>query len=288
MACVPTARSHPGAPSSAGLLARRYVDGDTLRYKIAASHAGPNGIKRYAAIAESVVGRDSANHSVEAVNWTSLTLNDSTVALAVRTSRALQQVSLDTAVMPAIPKLQSADPGLVGPMLDLMTFYVDLQLAAKQQNLTGAGDRRYVPVNVPASWSDGKRVLVGEDAVDFDIMIEKINRSTGEAVVRVRHVPPPSPSIHVRARWMTDSSGLPHRNWMEVTKVRDRYVASIGAESFDVSLVVNLTDGRILSATMFNPIDIVERTCGDVVLEQCGPERRYRIVRTVDMHIASP
>jgi hypothetical protein len=49
-----------------------------------------------------------------------------------------------------------------------------------------------------------------------------------------------------------------------------QYVAAVGRETFDVQLVVSLVDGRIVSATMDNPVDVLERTCSDAALTSCG------------------
>ncbi len=99
-------------------------------------------------------------------------------------------MSLDPGWKPAIPNLAGVDPALIGPVTDFLNFYVDLQLAMKEPSLTGAGSHALVTHGKPNSWADGKRVLIGEDAIDFDITLATLDIVAGVAVVIVRHVPP--------------------------------------------------------------------------------------------------
>jgi hypothetical protein len=46
-------------------------------------------------------------------------------------------------------------------------------------------------------------------------------------------------------------------------------------------LDIALSDGRIRSATMDNPVDVMERVCRDAALTSCGEARRYRIHRHI-------
>src|SRR5258708_21517381 len=152
---------HPVASGRGGSnpLSRSYGVGDRERYEMTASHEDPRGVLRYSAVAATTAVRDTGGHFVENVDWSAAIVNGSRTALTPATSQAVQWVTLDTAVIPRIPNLQAAHPSLIGPMLDLMTFYVDLQLAAKQPSLRRAGDRQYVHVNTPASWADGRQVI---------------------------------------------------------------------------------------------------------------------------------
>ncbi len=277
---------HPVASGRGGSnpLSRSYRVGDRERYEMTASHEDPRGVLRYSAVAATTAVRDTGGHFVENVDWSALIVNGSRTALTPANSQGVQWVTLDTAVIPRIPNLQAAHPSLIGPMLDLMTFYVDLQLAAKQPSLRRAGDRQYVHVNTPASWADGRQVIVGQDVIDFDITLMRIDRDSGRATLVVRHVPPEMPAISLPVGWMKERVGTTANNWVQVVKAGDAYLAAVGEETFDVTLVVSLADGRVISATMVNPVDVLERTCTDRALEQCGAGRRYRIARKVTVH----
>jgi hypothetical protein len=54
--------------------------------------------------------------------------------------------------------------------------------------------------------------------------------------------------------------------------------ASVGKEIFDVQ-----NDAKILSATMENPVETIERDCMDAALTDCGDRRHHRIERQVEI-----
>lgn len=49
---------------------------------------------------------------------------------------------------------------------------------------------------------------------------------------------------------------------------------------------MSLESGRILRATMVNPVETVVPDCSDVELTDCGEPRRRRIFRRVEMSAA--
>ena len=67
-----------------------------------------------------------------------------------------------------------------------MTFYVDVSLAMRQSDLRRAGDRAVVHHDQPNSWADGMRVLIGEDAIDFLIVLGEIATTSGTVSLTVR------------------------------------------------------------------------------------------------------
>ena len=91
----------------------------------------------------------------------------------------------------SIPDLSKVQPILIGPITDLLTFYVDLRLAMKEKGLVRAGDHAYVRYGVPSSWADGMYTVLGQSAIDFDITLQAIDPKTQVATLVVRHVPPP-------------------------------------------------------------------------------------------------
>jgi hypothetical protein len=60
-------------------------------------------------------------------------------------------------------------------------------------------------------------------------------------------------------------------------------VAGVGRETFDVTIDVRLSTRAIVTATMDNPVDLVERVCRDASLTTCGEPYRYRILRRISL-----
>ena len=146
----------------------------------------------------------------------------------------------------------------------------------------------HVPHGQPNSWADGTSVILGEDCIDFELTLERLEAS--RALLRVRHVPPEEARIRLPAPWMQErvSSDAPN-NWVQVQRDRSTpgaFVAAAGHETFDVAIEVERPSGRIVLATMDNPVDVVQRHCADEALTRCGEPARYRIHRRIELRRA--
>lgn len=183
-----------------------------------------------------------------------------------------------------MPDLSKVDPKMVGPITDLLTFYIDLWLINKTGVLKHPGDHFYVPNPQVASWADGTHVLIGTDHVDFDLNLQSIDPVKGTAVVVVHHVPPSHPNLQFPAEWMQTPVTDTPNNWVQVKKTKDgKYQAEVGKETFDVSITVSTADGRILSASMDNPVVMIGRDCDDAALTKCGDAHPQTIHRHVEI-----
>jgi hypothetical protein len=165
-----------------------------------------------------------------------------------------------------------------------MTFYADVWLAIRQPALRHAGDRVRVNHGDANSWADGTRIVLGEDSIDFDIVLGEASVATGTRDLTVRHVPPKQPKIRIPADWMrTPVADVPN-NWVQVTKLPGaRYIAAVGKETFDAQIRLSLANGKIVSAELENPVEVLERECTDEALTQCEEGVRYQILRRVQI-----
>lgn len=57
---------------------------------------------------------------------------------------------------------------LVAPILDLLTFDVDLGLTLRMGSLAHIGDHSYFPYGKPPAQANGP-VILGEDSIDFTL-----------------------------------------------------------------------------------------------------------------------
>jgi hypothetical protein len=267
------------APPVSTLLDRHYHPGETLNYVM----KGVNQGRRYEAHAKCVVKQDPSSPFYEECSWSNLSMNGNAVPLPPTNNDFHQDVSLALDYNMGLPDFGKV-PVLIGPVLDLMTFYVDLQLAARQGTLARAGDHTYVKVGGANSWADGRYVLKGEDSIDFDITLEKVEPSEHTAELLVKHVPPAQPGITLPAEWMRKPVADTPNNWVEVSNNQQgKYVTAVGKETFDVRIKVDLTDGKMLSATMDNPVETMERECSDQALTNCGEPKPHHILRQVEL-----
>ncbi|CAL4870037.1 hypothetical protein MMA231_04335 (plasmid) [Asticcacaulis sp. MM231] len=270
------------AADASSPLKRSYREGETLTYRMTTVNEGVH----YSAVAKSVATSQSGVFQEE-ITWSGLTMNGSPSPMTPAMQAYRQPLSLDPDHMPSPPDLSGVSPALVGPVTDLMTVYVDLWLANKFNALHKPGDHFYFPNPMTASWADGEAVVIGEDAVDFDMTLESVDDAQGTVVLLVRHVPPPQPKIHMPAPWMQAPVADTANNWVEVRKLPDgSFKAAVGQERFDVRITLDRANGRILKAHMDNPVTTSERVCKDAALTQCGSPTPRPILRKVDLELA--
>jgi hypothetical protein len=271
-----------GAQPGRSLFAGSYKEGERMTYLM----KGVNENWRYEIQAAGVVKKDSVGKYVEEYSWSHLVSNGVAVTLPPSGLRFREVLSLDPEKPISIPNLSAAPPVLIGPITDLATFYVDLWLATRLgDKLSHVGDHAFLKVGIPASWADGRRVVLGESAVDFDVSLLKVDRARQIAVLIVRHVPPAQPRVRLPAPWMHKPVAGTPNNWVQVTRKDDKFVAGVGKETFDVRMKVSLEDGRILSASIENLVKGQERDCRDPELTHCGDSRLLRNTRHVEISL---
>jgi hypothetical protein len=270
-------------PSGNNELLRRYRDGEKLTYHM----KGVNEDWHYEIQADGIVKKDSTGY-YEEYAWSKLISDGRAATLPAASLSFRQQLTLDPNHPPSFPDLSRVDPSLVGPLTDLMTFYVDLWLGVKAGVQTGKlahpGDHFLFPRGTPNSWADGNYVQMGEDSIDFDFTLKDVNESEKTALFVIRHVPPQKPEVRLKADWMQKAVADTPNNWVQVRKTNEgKYLASVGKETFDVEITLSLEDGRILSATLDNPLQTVDRVCDDAALTQCGEPKPHPIHRRIEL-----
>jgi len=258
--------------STGPLLKRRYRIGDEWSYRM----EGVNNGDRYALTIAGAVRQRTDGHSIDELTWPG--------------PQDLRQViTLDGTAGPFLPADVAAGiakaPRLVGPFTDMLTFYADLYLAMHQDGLQKAGDHVLVANPQTGSWADGRTVIVGEDHVDFDLTLSAVDSTADSATLIAKHIPPPTPKIHLPADWMRPAIADTPNNFVEVKKTASGYNASIGKETFDVTLRVRLSDGLLLDAIMDNPVRTIDRQCADPLLSSCGAAQEGRVFRHVELKI---
>jgi len=276
----PAAAANQSAPPSSNLLTRRYQEGEKLAYRM----KGTNQQWQYEIQVDGVVKKDAAGSFFEEYAWSNLVSNHQPVALPAASAEFRQVLSLAPDRVPSIPDLSKVHPMLIGPIADLLTFYSDLWLANRAANFSRQGDHFYVEHGTPSSWADGTRVLLGEDSIDFDETLKNIDQSQQTATLLVRHVPPAQPRVKLPADWMRAPVADTPNNWVQVQKSGEgKYVAEVGKETFEVKIKVNLLNGKMLSAKMDNPVEVLKRECTDSALAACGAATRYQIRRQIEV-----
>jgi len=163
--------------SPAKVFVRHYREGEKLAYRMTGHNEG----WEYEIRADGIVKKDASGAYFEEYGWSDLISNKEQMNLSAGRLEFRQQVTLDPSRNPVVPDLGKIDTKLIGPVTDWLTFYVDTWLAAKMGQLNHAGDHFRFPRSAPNSWADGTYVLLGEDAIDFDLTLKDVNSSTQTA-----------------------------------------------------------------------------------------------------------
>jgi hypothetical protein len=251
-------------------------------YLMTASNSERGHTIRYQAKATGEMLHDSGGHPFELFAWSDLIVDGRPIDLPQTARDFKEPLSLDPAFKAPFPDLSKVSLNLIGPITDLMTFYVDARLAMGMK-LTKDSPHAYFKFGRPSSWADGQHVILGKDSIDFDVTLKSLDDQS--VTIEVRHVPPKDSPLDLPADWMKDPVGDTANNWVEVVKNADgKYRAGVGKEIFDVQLVISLSSGRIVSATQDNTVDVVERICSDDKLSDPGPPNRYQVVRHIEIH----
>jgi hypothetical protein len=267
--------------SSPPLLLRRYQDGEQLSYLM----KGRNNDSKYEVRLTSVVKRGANGQFVEEYTWSDLAANGAPQPLTAASREFRQSVTLAGGPPFTFPDLARVQPGLIGPITDLLTFYSDLFLATNVGRLRKPGDHFFVPSPMVSSWADGTRVVIGEDSIDFEITLTGVDRSRNVATLLIKHMPPQACRIRIPAEWMrAPVSGTPN-NWVQVSQREGRYTGAVGKETFDVTLTISLSTGQIVSAALDNLVQAVARECSDAQLTDCGEPRPTPTVRRIEMSL---
>ena len=263
-------------------LKRTYELGAHVAYQMTGLNEDRKAKRRYTARADGVVIKNSSGVFVEDFAWSKVAWDGKPVELPPDSQSFREGLSLDPKWNPGIPNLSRVSPKLIGPITDLLTFYVDVYLPMRIGIFKKEGDHMRIPVGKASSWADGSHVIVGEDSIDFDISLEKIDRGRSEATLIVHHVPPKKSILNLQADWMKTPVKDTPNNWVEVTKTDSgKFEAAVGKETFDVTIMVDLQNGAIKAATLENVVDVVERECSDSTLSTPGPANQYRIHRRI-------
>jgi hypothetical protein len=266
-------------------LVRHYLEGETLHYRMQGLNQGNLKTIRYSVRADGVVKRNQSGSFVEKFRWSDLHVDKKAIPLSPESQEFREDLSLSPQYKLSVPDLSKVQPILIGPITDLLTFYADALLAMNQPTIVHAGDHVYVKHGAPNSWADGNYFTLGQDSIDFDVTLQSIDHADHTATFVVRHVPPSHPQVKLPAAWMQTPVSDSPNNWVQVEKMPSgKYAADIGKETFTDRIEISTISGKIVSGSMDNPVDVLERVCSNSSLTNCSGPTRFQIRRQVTLN----
>jgi len=115
------------------LLARRYVEGNRLRYRITGNENGTT----YQVTIVATTTKRTDGRFVEEIAWSDMVVNGAPRALTPTSQAFRVAVTLEGGAPFDWPDLSKA-PGIIGPVTDMLNFYADLFLVRHQGSLRQA------------------------------------------------------------------------------------------------------------------------------------------------------
>lgn len=264
--------------ADASILERKYIVGETQKYRILNSYfTNGNPTGGYEGRAISTVKTEAGGVFFEEIQWTKISKNGSSIEIP---ADFRQYVSHDPRFILKLPPLTLSNSAA---LFDTLNFYANYFVAMKSK-VQKAGDHDYVDnLGVPATWTDGKTVIFGADCIDFDITLLSV--SGDSASIRVVNTPSKNicnysypTELTWLSRFMKDTSN----NWFNVVDLKNgSFVVQYGLEVINTVINVNLSSGKILSASMHNPVTHQTAICKGLGKDTCGDFKKETLSREV-------
>jgi hypothetical protein len=179
------------------------------------------------------------------------------------------EISLDPNGPLEIPSLNLVPPSMVANVTDLNAFYVAISPQAGIRQLKQVGDH-YDGKSVRGDWGGTPGTPTGEDCVQLRLELTGLSATT--ANVKTTFLPSPlgCEGFSFKTAWMVPPvSGTTANNFQEVTHSGKKFDVMWGQEEFTINSVIDRSSGKILSATMENPLHLKLKAGCDQNLENC-------------------
>ena len=236
------------------ILNRRYQDGEVIKYHIYHSYFENGVLKEIQegnALSKTVAEPAGGFH--ESVTWKRLTSNGKEVK-ADPNYKQILTLDPKSKLKMAIPP-----PTMMNRLVfDTLNFFANEFVAISKANLIQPGDHALLNGKGVNSWKNPQTgIILGADCLDYDVMLLALNGR--HATVRVVNIPPLSACEIALPEgnwsWLKNQLGEPENNLFQIQKQADgKFMAFSGIEIVDTIMQIDIESGKILSASMHNPV----------------------------------
>jgi hypothetical protein len=246
-----------GLPAS-DLFGRKYKTGETYRYKLTMEelHEGKWDHTNIS-ICELRVIKDSSGIPYDEVHWifrqtiyAKDTIDVTKAALSVKP----YLISLDPKGKLDLPKIEI--PDMTEPIQDFNTFFVAVSPEVGATRLNKKGDSIMSKEPVIGDFANGPTILKGEDCIGLSVKMTDITKN------RVMLHTSFSPPSRACLSFLTSDMNIPvvtdtiNNFQMVIQTGPEQYMIQYGREYFYINSTVQKSDGKIISATMFNELNL--------------------------------
>jgi len=270
-----------GAQAEGYQFQRRYVDGDSYRYRVTSRverNGMPAGKETAVSLHSVVVPRDGT--PFERISWGQLESQDPS-GRKIPSGEAEKvppyEISLDEEGRVSLPELTI--PPMVGMVTDLNTFMVAVSPRVGVQTLRRLGDSHTHSELLRGDFANGGTIILGQDCTELTLTLVGLTPET--ARIESRFAVPARECIAFRQAWMA-RRGQVSSNFQMIRKSSGTaFDVFWGTEAFTIVSEVRRRDGQLLRARMDNVLDLTMRMGCDAVLDACRgdyPVRTHRVV----------
>jgi hypothetical protein len=269
------------------LFGRKYKTGETYRYKLTTEewHSG-KWDHTSIVICELKVIKDSMGIPYDEVRWISkkmMTPKDTVDATKSALTVKPYRISLDPRGRIDIPRIEV--PEMTGAIEDFNTFFVAISPLVGVSKLIKKGDSVLAKDPITADFSNGSTILKGQDCIGLSIKLTELTKS--RAILYTPFFPPSKPCLN----FLTPDMNTPVvadtiNNFQMVMQTgNEQYLVQYGREFFYINSTVRRSDGKIITATMFNILNLKQKINCDKEYKNCQFEMPFSEQRNLKLEL---
>jgi hypothetical protein len=274
-------------PQANHVFERKYKIGETYRYKLTMEewHDG-KWDHTNVSICELTVIRDSLGTPYDKVRWISRktfntkdTIDLTKLALSVKT----YLISLDSKGRIDLPKITVAE--MTEPIQDFNTFFIAVSPLIGATKLSKKMDSLIMKEPVKADFSNGSTIVKGEDCITISVKLTGITKN--DAMLYTSFFPSLQPCLSFLIQDMNVPVVADTINnfQMALQTGQDKYLVQYGREMFYINSTIRKSDGKIISATMFNKLDLKMKINCDKEYKNCQFEMPFSEQRNLKLEL---
>ena len=282
---ISPAQTNPENPISQ--LARKYTIGDVYRYKLTMDefHNG-NFDHQNVAICELTVVQDSLGVPYDEVRWIqrkTITQKDTIDLTQSAISVKPFKISLNSKGKIDLPKIDVSD--MTEPIQDFITFFIAVSPIVGISSLQKINDSFAIKEPVKADFSNGSTILKGEDCIAISVHLKKIDNKT--ASLYTAFLPPSKQCLAYLLPEMSVPvvSDVINNFQMVLQTEPNKYLIQYGREFFYINSEIRNSDGKILSAKMFNQLNLKMKINCDNDYKNCQFEMPFYEERHLQLEL---
>lgn len=266
---------------------RTYKKGTVLNYRLTSESYQNNKFSgKSIAMAKTEVVQDSGK-LYEEISWQSKTSygeKDTTNRDGIAQSIRPYRISLLPDGNVPLPKLDNAI--MVGEITDLNTFFVAISPKLNMHKLSRKAPVFVNEKTVEGNFAEGTSILKGSDCIQTTQKL--IKRKRKYTIVETSFLPPEQSCLTPLIDTIAAKTFEFPNNFQMVQKAGPGTVNLLwGNESFVVTCKIDNRDGKILSATMTNELNLRMRVNASPELKNYAVEMPFRITRNLKLELIS-